>query len=123
MAPTKRERFLEAIVEKTKFDILLEKFSNPQAMLKLQSSKKLCLVPRVSIPKLLLCPAGSHWEFWAMTPFFFFCFLGSHPRHVEVLKLGVETELRWPVYTTARTTRDLSHVCDLHHGSRQCRIL
>lgn len=72
MAPTKRERFLEAIVEKTKFDILLEKFSNPQAMLKLQSSKKLCLVPRVSTPKLLLCPAGSHWEFWAMTPFFFF---------------------------------------------------
>ena len=26
-------------------------------------------------------------------------------------------------YTTATATLDLSHVCDLHHSSWQCRIL
>ena len=31
-------------------------------------------------------------------------------------------ELWLPAYTTATATRDLSRVCDLHHGSRQCRI-
>ena len=26
--------------------------------------------------------------------FFFFCFLGQHPQHIEVPRLGVESELR-----------------------------
>ena len=40
---------------------------------------------------------------------------------MEVPRLGVESELQLPAYTTA--TRDPSHVCDLHHSSRQRRIL
>ena len=52
-----------------------------------------------------------------------FCFLGPHPRHMEVPRRGVKSELQLLVYTTATATEDLSHVCDLHHSSRQCRIL
>ena len=51
------------------------------------------------------------------------CFLGPHLRHMEVPRLGVELELQLPAYTTATATWYLSHNCDLHHSSRQCRIL
>ena len=52
--------------------------------------------------------------------FFFFwslCLLGPHPRHMEVPKLGVESELQPLVCTTAAATPDPSRVCDLHHIS------
>ena len=55
--------------------------------------------------------------------FFFFCFLRLHPRHMEVPRLGVESELQLPAYTTATATPDLSWVCDLHRSSWQRRIL
>ena len=38
-------------------------------------------------------------------------------------RLGAEWELQLPAYTTATATQDLSLVFDLHHSSRQCRIL
>ena len=34
-----------------------------------------------------------------------------------------ESELQLPAYTPVTETRDLSHVCDLHHSSGQRRIL
>ena len=49
-------------------------------------------------------------------------FLGPHPRHIEVPRLGVQSELQLPVYTTATATRDPSLVRDLHHSSWQCWI-
>ena len=52
-----------------------------------------------------------------------FVFLGPHPCHMEVRRLGVSSELLLQAYTTATATADLSHVCDLHHSSWQCRIL
>ena len=48
-----------------------------------------------------------------------FFFLGPQPRHMEVLRLGVELELLLPAYTTATATQDLSLMCNLHHSSRQ----
>ena len=56
--------------------------------------------------------------------FFFFplVFLGLHLRHMEVPRLGGESELQLPAYATATATRDLSCVCNLHHSSQQCRI-
>ena len=42
---------------------------------------------------------------------------------MEVPRQGIESELQLPVYTTARATRDVSHVFDLHHSSKQCQIL
>ena len=32
------------------------------------------------------------------------------------------SEPQLPVYTTAITMQDPSHVCDLHHSSQQCQI-
>ena len=59
-------------------------------------------------------------------PFFFFLsffvFLGPHPQHMEVPRLGVESELQLLAYATATATPDQSHVCDLHHNSWQCWI-
>ena len=55
--------------------------------------------------------------------FFFFCFLGLHPWHMEIPRLGVESELQLPVCTTATAISDPSRICDLHHSAQQCQIL
>ena len=49
-------------------------------------------------------------------------FLGLYLWPMEVPRLGVEWELQLPGSTTATATPDLSHVCDLHHLSRQHQI-
>ena len=54
---------------------------------------------------------------------YLFCFLELHLWHMEVPRLGVESELQLPAYTTATAMRDASHICDLHHNSLQCWIL
>ena len=55
--------------------------------------------------------------------FFSLVFLGLYWRHVEVPRLGVESDLQPPAYATATETPDLSRIYDLHHSSRQCWIL
>ena len=55
--------------------------------------------------------------------FFFFFFLGPHPQHMEVLRLGVKSKLQLLAYASAITMWYLNCICDLHHSSRQCRIL
>ena len=42
---------------------------------------------------------------------------------MEVPRLGVELELQLLTYTAATAMPDLSSICDLHHSSRQRRIL
>ena len=42
---------------------------------------------------------------------------------MEFPRLGVESELQLPAYATAAAAWDLSHVCNLHHSSRQLQIL
>ena len=42
---------------------------------------------------------------------------------MEVLRLGIQSELQLLVYTRAAATRDPSRVCDLHRSSRQHQIL
>ena len=54
---------------------------------------------------------------------FLFCFLGPHPRHMEVPRLGVKLKLQMLAYVTATAMSDQSHICDLHHSSLHCRIL
>ena len=54
--------------------------------------------------------------------FFLSFFIGPHPQHMEVPRLGVESELHLPAYSTAIATRDPSRVCDLHHSSQQHQI-
>ena len=52
----------------------------------------------------------------------FFFFSLFFPRHMEVPRLGVKSELQPLAYytratATATAKRDPSHVCDPHHGS------
>ena len=62
------------------------------------------------------------WD--SVTDFFsFFFFLGPHPRHTEVSRLGVKSELQLPAHATATATLDLSRICNLHHNLWQCQIL
>ena len=64
------------------------------------------------------CLTSQKW----FTLFYLFCvFVGPHLRHMQVPRLGVESEL--PAYTTATPTLDPSCVCNLHHSSLQCWIL
>ena len=53
-------------------------------------------------------------------PFRFHFFSSQpHPQHMEVLRLGVESEL----YLLAHTTAELSLICKLYHSSWQRQIL
>ena len=54
--------------------------------------------------------------------FFFFCFLGLRPQHMEVPRLGVKSKLQLRAYATAIATQDPNHVCDLHHSLGQHQI-
>ena len=54
---------------------------------------------------------------------FFFLEGGPHPWHMEIPRLGGQLELQPLAYTTATAMQDPSCVCDLHHSSRQHRIV
>ena len=53
----------------------------------------------------------------------FLFFLGPHVWHMEVPRLGVESQLQLLAYTTATATQDQSPICDVHHISQQRQIL
>ena len=53
--------------------------------------------------------------------FFFFLLFRAAPRHIEVPRLRVESELQLPAYTTA--TPDPSHVFNLCHSSQHHWLL
>jgi len=50
-------------------------------------------------------------------------FLGLHPWHMEIPRLGVESELQLPACATATATWDPSLIFDPYHSSWQHRIL
>ena len=52
-----------------------------------------------------------------------FCLFRTAPQHMEVHRLGVESELWLPAYTTGTVMQDPSCICDRHHSSRQHQIL
>ena len=60
---------------------------------------------------------------FSFSSFLAFVLLGPHLRHMEVPRLGVQSELLPPAYARATATPDPSHVCDLHCNFRQCWIL
>ena len=68
------------------------------------------------------------WQFiYFLLPYSIFFvplpFLGLLLWHMEVPRPGVQSELQPPAYTRATATWDLSRICNLHHNSRQHRIL
>ena len=60
-------------------------------------------------------------EMYLLSFFFFFfgLFLGLHPQHIEVSRLGVKLELQLQAYSTITAMWDLSHTYDLDHSSPQ----
>ena len=78
---------------------------------------------RPRLGRLHTIPAEREGEEAPAFFFLFLYFLGPHPWHMEVPRLGVKSELKLPAYTTATATRDLSCICDLHHRSWQCQIV
>ena len=69
--------------------------------------------------------SGYFFCWWWLSSYFsfIFSFLGSQQQLMEIPRLGVKSELQLPAYTTATVMPDPSRICDLHHSSRQCRIL
>ena len=67
-------------------------------------------------PKYLDFPINYYYYYYY---YYYFSFLGPSLWHMEVPRLGFQSELQLPAYTTATTTRDLSRVCDPHHSSWQ----
>ena len=96
-------------------------------LLDLSSCFFLCYHVRHRHPNLFTCTTRNKPLFILKLCLFFFsflfCFLGLYPRHMEVLRLGVQLELLLPACTTATVTSYPSRICDLHHSSRQRWIL
>ena len=61
----------------------------------------------------------AHHNYLWIVCLFVFSFLGLHPWHMEVPRLGVKSEPQLPAYTTATATPDLTHICNIYHSSRQ----
>ena len=71
-------------------------------------------------PALAALAGGVSWNCKGLIDFPFF-FLGPHLHHVEVPRLGVESVVQLPAYTTAMP--DPSHIYDPHLSSWQSKIL
>ena len=73
----------------------------------------------------VVCTCKSPWKSEMSVIFcesnFFFLFKAT-PQYMKVSRLGVESELQLPDYTTATATWDLSSDCNLHHSSQQLWI-
>ena len=57
-----------------------------------------------------------------MPKIYLFFFSGPHLQHMQVPRLGVESELKLLAYSTATAMQDPDCFFDLHHSSRQCQI-
>ena len=61
--------------------------------------------------------------FYLLLFFVILSFLGLHPQHVEIPRLGVQSELLLPADTRATAIPDLSCICNLHYSAWQRQIL
>ena len=88
-------------------------------LLKRKHRKQCICVPRSSTSRQIFHKITGKESLF----FFPLVFLRLHPWHMEFRRLGVEWELQLPAYATVTAMPDLSHICDIHHSSQQCRIL
>ena len=110
-------------------------FTSPSSFFVFVTKNLLCSLPHIppALPmavKAALLKYKSHHSTSTLSAaaasFFFllsFVFLGPYPRHMEVPRLGVQSELQLLTCTIATATWNPSCLCDLHHSSWQCRIL
>ena len=73
---------------------------------------------RTEIPQVIFRTSDASFLFCFVL--FCFCLLGLHLHHMQVPRLGVESEIQLLSYTT--TMRDVSHVCGLPHSSQKHQI-
>ena len=83
----------------------------------------LCLTLGIRQTISLFFLSASVYVFHSLVIFFFFKFLGPHPWHMEVPRLGVKTELQLPAFARATAMQDPSRICDLHHSLGNTRSL
>ena len=62
-------------------------------------------------------------EYFKWKCFIYLFFLGMHLWHMEVPRLGVESELQLSAYATATAMQDPNHNCSLCCSLGQCRVL
>ena len=74
-----------------------------------------------SVPWLTAASLHCHMAFLAASLCVLSSFLGPYLRRMEVPKLGVESKLQVPAYTTATAMLDPSRVCDLHTAQGNTR--
>jgi len=55
--------------------------------------------------------------------FFFLAFQGAHLQHMEVPRLGVESELQLPAYTTATATQQHQILNQMSEARGQTHVL
>ena len=55
--------------------------------------------------------------------YYYFVFLGPHPQHMEVPRLGVESERQLQAHTPAHSNARGHLICDLPHSLQRWRIL
>ena len=77
---------------------------------------------RTSFWKDLSGSSFSSWIHFFSFLLFFLFFSELHPWNMEVLRLGVESELQLLAYTTATAVWDSSCIFNLYHSSQQCQI-
>ena len=73
-------------------------------------------MPVILISVLLIRCATSDKQFRNFVCIVFSGFLEPHWWHMEVPRLGVESELQLQAYTTATATRAPSRICKLYHS-------
>ena len=73
---------------------------------------------------LQCCLTFKTFSFFSFSSFVCVCVcVCPHPWHMEVPRLGVESELQLQVYAKATAMPDPNHMCDLNSNSQQCWIL
>ena len=76
--------------------------------------------PCLLLSQFLVCVCLCFFFFFFF--FFSFFFLGPNLQHMEVPRLGVQSELQLPATAKATATRNLSHNYALHQHSRQLQM-
>ena len=72
---------------------------------------------KIAVVWLCTCDKNTYHKTCHLNHYFFF--LGLHPWHMEVPRLGVKSELQLPAYATATAMQDPSRIYDLCHSSQQ----
>ena len=84
-----------------------------------------CYYQNLLNTQMIACLSNKIFSIKVCTLLFFLIFLlfrAAPSTYGSSQAKRVKSELQLPAYTTATATRDLRHICNLHHSSQQCQI-